>query len=58
MEIWTGLMPRLEIGGANVLSYDEGIFSWCRMKFPYIEYYPYVGMDFINGQDLALPFEA
>ena len=58
MEIWTSLMPRIEIGGANILSYDEGFFSWWRMQVPYIEYYPYVGMDFKNDQDLELPFEA
>ena len=28
------------------------------MQVPYIEYYPYAGMDFKNDQDLALPFGA
>ena len=58
MEIWTGLMPRLEIGGSNVLSYDEGFLCWWRMQIPYIEDYPYTGMDFRNDQDLELPFGA
>ena len=58
METWIGLMPRLETGAANVLSYDEGFLSWWRMQVPYIEDYPYVGMDFRNDQYLALPFGA
>ena len=28
------------------------------MQFPYIEDYPYVGMDLRNDEDLALPFRA
>ena len=51
-------MPRLETGGANVLSYNEGFFSWWITKVPYMEDYPYTGMYFRNDQDLALPFRA
>ena len=47
-------MPRLETFGLDVLFYDDGFFSWWRMKVPMIDDYQYTGMDFRNDDDLIL----
>ena len=48
-------MPRLETGGKDVFSYNDGFFSWWKMQVHHIEDFPYAGMDFRNDEELALP---
>ena len=48
-------MPCLEMGGKDVFSYNDGFFAWWEMQVPFIEDFPYAGMDFRNDTDLALP---
>ena len=48
-------MPHLETGGRDVFAYNDGFFAWWEMQVPVIQDFPYVGMDFRNDEDLALP---
>jgi hypothetical protein len=37
--------------------YDDDFFSWWERQTPFIEDYPYVGIDFTNDPDVIIPPE-
>ena len=35
--------------------YDDDFYFWWERQLPYLEQFPYVGMDFFGDADLVLP---